>query len=92
MGVKLIRGKLVYKAKWTDADEDPEFYLASDFKYNPYLLRDFHLVNPTLPGRPANLALWLKAWEEGVDDCDYLDSDNPALARSRKSFFEGGTI
>ena len=88
--MKLVRGKLVYRAKWTGADEDPELYLVSDFKYSPHLLRDFHLANPTLPGPPANLALWLKAWEEGTDDYDHLDSDKPALARSRTSFFERG--
>ena len=61
IAVKLMRGKLVYKAKWTGVDEDPEFYPASDFKYSPHLIRDFHLANPTLPGPPVNLALWLKA-------------------------------
>ena len=59
--VKLVRGKLVYRVKWTSADEDPEFYLMSDFKYSLYLIRSFHLVNPTLPGLPVNLSLWLKA-------------------------------
>jgi hypothetical protein len=46
--------------------------------------------NPTLPGPPANLLLWLQAWEDGVDDYDHLDSDKPALSRSRTSFFGGG--
>ena len=88
--VKLVRGKLVYRAKWTSVDEDPEFYLTSDFKYSPHLLKSFHLVNPTLPGLPTNLPLWFKAWEDGVDDYDHLDSDKPALARLRTSFFERG--
>jgi hypothetical protein len=57
IAVKLIRGKLTYRAKWTSADKDPEFYLASDFKYSPHLLKRFHLANPTLPGPPANLPL-----------------------------------
>ena len=90
IAVKLMRGKLVYKAKWTGVDEDPEFYPASDFKYSPHLIRDFHLANPTLPGPPVNLALWLKAWEQGIDDYDHLDSDKLALARSRTSFFQRG--
>ena len=90
IAVKLVRGKLVYRAKWTSADKDPEFYPASDFKYSLYLLKSFHLANPTLPGLPANLPLWLKAWEDGVDDYDHLDGDKPALACLRTSFFERG--
>jgi hypothetical protein len=90
IAVKLTRRKLTYRAKWTGADKDPEFYPASDFKYSPHLLKRFHLANPTLPGPPANLPLWLQAWEDGVDDYDHLDSDKPALSRSRTSFFGGG--
>lgn len=67
VAVRLVRGKLVYRAKWTGADEDPEFYPASDFKYSPHLLQRFHLANPTLPGPPANLALWIQAWEDWID-------------------------
>jgi hypothetical protein len=90
IAVKLTRGKLAYRAKWTSADEDLKFYSASDFKYSPHLLKRFHLANLTLPGPPANLPLWLQAWEDRVDDYDHLDSDKPALARSRTSFFGGG--
>jgi len=61
VAVKLTRGKLSYKAKWSSADEDPEFYPASDFKYSPQLIKNFHLANPKLPGPPTNLALWTKA-------------------------------
>ena len=90
VAIWLVRGKLVYRAKWTGADKDPEFYPTSDFKYSLYLLKRFHLANPTLPGPLANLPLWLQAWEDGIDDYDHLDSDKPALARSRTSFFRGG--
>jgi hypothetical protein len=55
--VQLVRGKLVYKAKWTGADKDLEFYPVLDFKYSLYLLKCFHLANLTLPGPPANLVL-----------------------------------
>ena len=55
--MKLVRGKLVYKVKWTNVDKDPEFYLTSDFKYSLYLLKSFHLANPILPGLPTNLPL-----------------------------------
>jgi hypothetical protein len=53
----LVRGKLVYRAKWTGVDEDPEFYLVLDFKYSLYLLKCFHLANLMLLGLLANLAL-----------------------------------
>jgi hypothetical protein len=59
IAVKLIKGKLVYQAKWTDADKDPEFYLTLDFKYSSHLLKRFHLANLTLSGLLANLSLWL---------------------------------
>jgi hypothetical protein len=90
IAIKLTKEKLTYQAKWTGADEDPEFYPASDFKYSSHLLKRFHLANPTLPGPPANLPLWIQAWEDRVDDYDHLDSDKPALSRSRTSFFGGG--
>jgi hypothetical protein len=61
IAVKLTRGKLTYRAKWTDADKNPEFYPASDFKYSSPLLKRFHLANLTLPGPPANLSLRLQA-------------------------------
>ena len=88
IAIKLIRGKLVYKAKQTSVDKDPEFYPTSDFKYSLHLIRDFYLANPTLPGPPVNLALWLKAQEQGIDDYNHLDSDKLALACLRTSFFK----
>jgi hypothetical protein len=90
IAVKLTREKLTYQAKWTSADKDPEFYLTSDFKYSLHLLKRFHLVNPTLSSPSANLPLWLQAWENKVNNYNYLDSDKPALSRSRTSFFGGG--
>ena len=55
--MKLVRGKLVYKAKWTSVDKDPEFYPTSDFKYSLHLLKRFYLANLTLPRPPTNLLL-----------------------------------
>jgi hypothetical protein len=55
--VRLVRRKLVYRAKWTSVDEDPKFYPTLDFKYSLHLLKRFHLANPKLPRPPANLAL-----------------------------------
>jgi hypothetical protein len=90
IAVKLTREKLTYQAKWTGADKDPKFYLASNFKYSLHLLKRFYLANLTLPGPPANLPLWLQAWEEWVDDYNHLNSDKLALSRLRTSFFGGG--
>ena len=47
--------KLVYKAKWLRVDKDLEEYLARNFKYSPYLLRDFYLAYPKLPSPLENL-------------------------------------
>ena len=48
-------GKLMYKVKWLRTNKDLEEYLARNFKYSPYLLRDFHLAHPELPGPLENL-------------------------------------
>jgi hypothetical protein len=39
---KLKHGKLEYRAQWVGHDEDLEWYPASNFKYSPAKLRDFH--------------------------------------------------
>ena len=90
IAVKLVRKKLKYRAKWVGADEDPDWYPASDFKYSPHLLWNFHLANTTHPGPPAALDHWLQAWEDEVDDYDHLDNDLVADTRSRASFFRRG--
>ena len=61
LAVRKRYGKLVYKAEWLGADEDPEECTAGNFKYSPHLLRDFHLAHPELPGPPENLDKWMKA-------------------------------
>jgi hypothetical protein len=55
LAVRKRQNKLEYRASWTGFDEDPEWYPASDFKYSPHRLRDFHLQYPELPGPPAKL-------------------------------------
>ena len=47
--------KLVYKVKWLRVDKDLEEYPAGNFKYSPYLLRDFYLAYPELPSPLENL-------------------------------------
>ena len=59
IAIKLTKEKLTYQAKWTNTDKNLKFYLISDFKYSSHLLKRFHLANPTLPGPPTNLLLWL---------------------------------
>ena len=82
--------KLRYRANWLGADEDPTYYDASNFKYSPHLLRTFHLDHPELPGPPAKLYEWIKAWEEGREDYDELDDDKAMDYSSRSSFFRRG--
>jgi hypothetical protein len=81
---------LQYRADWLGHDEDPQYYPASNFKYSPHLLKEFHLANPELPGPPARLLDWIKAYNEGIDDYDYLDDNSAMDARSRASFFGRG--
>jgi hypothetical protein len=61
-----------------------------NFKYNLHLLKRFYLANLTLSGPPANLPLWIQAWEDGIDDYNYLDSNKLVLSCLRTSFFGGG--
>jgi hypothetical protein len=90
LAVHKHRNKLEYRASWTGYDEDPEWYPASDFKYSPYKLRDFHLQHPELPGPPAKLREWLRAWEGGQDSYDELDDNKEMLQSLRASFFRTG--
>ena len=87
---KLVRNQLLYRVKWLGYDEDLEWYPASNFKYSPHKLRDFHLQNQSEPGPPRKLDEWIKAWEDGVDDYDVLDDDQPMATRLRASFFQRG--
>jgi hypothetical protein len=60
---KLVRGKLLYRVKWLGHDEDLDWYLASNLKYSPHKLRDFHLQYASEPGPPRKLQEWQKAWK-----------------------------
>ena len=59
LAVKKERNILKYSASWVGFDEDPEWYPASNFKYSPHKLRDFHLAHPDLPGPPRKLDEWI---------------------------------
>jgi len=82
--------RLEYRADWLGHDEDPIYYPASNFKYAPHLLRAFHLANPTLPGPPARLLEWIRAYDDGIDNYDDLEGDLAMDTRSRASFFRRG--
>jgi transposase InsO family protein len=88
--VKKRHGKLFYRVNWLNFDEDLEFYPASDLKYSPHKIRDFHLAYPLLEGPPRSLPLWLKAWEDGIDDYDNLDDDAAMTKKLRTAFFRRG--
>jgi len=60
LAVKKDRSTLKYRASWVGYDEDLEWYPASDFKYSPYKLQDFHLAHLDLPGPPRKLDSWVK--------------------------------
>jgi len=84
------RSNLSYRVTWLNHDVDLDWYDASDLKYAPHKLKDFHLSHPEQAGPPSKLPEWIKAWEDGVDDYDYLDSDKEMDQRSRTSFFRRG--
>jgi hypothetical protein len=81
--------KLEYRADWLGVDEDPQYYPASDFKYSPHKIRDFHLAHPNLPGPPENLLKWIRKWEDGVDNYDELTGSKEMSQYSRVRFFGG---
>jgi hypothetical protein len=89
---KLVNRKLHYRVKWLGHNEDLTWYPASNLKYSPRKLREYHLGNPTQEGPPKKLVDWQKAWEEGRDEYEELDDDTPLPARLRASFFTRGVM
>ena len=59
LAVKKVRNTLKYHASWVGYNEDLEWYPASNFKYSPHQLWDFHLAHPDLPGPPRKLNEWI---------------------------------
>ena len=87
------RNSLSYRVSWLNQDVDLIWYDATDVKYAPAKLQQFHLNNPTQAGPPARLPNWLNAFYDGIDDYDYLDSNKEMDQRSRASFFRrGGSV
>jgi len=60
LAVKKVRNVLKYYTGWVGHNNNLEWYPASNFKYSPYKLRDFHLAYPNLPGLPHKLDNWIK--------------------------------
>ena len=89
---KLVRNKLYYRVQWLGYDEDLEWYPASNFKYSPAKLREYHIANPTQAGPPKKLVDWEKAWLQGKDSYEELDDDTAMGVRLRTSFFSGGGV
>ncbi|PQE05167.1 Retrovirus poly protein [Rutstroemia sp. NJR-2017a BVV2] len=87
LAVRRRYNKLEYMADWLGVDEDLKYYPASDFKYSPHKIRDFHLAHPHLPGPPENLLKWTRKWEDGVDNYDELTGSKEMSQNSRAKFF-----
>jgi transposase InsO family protein len=91
LAVKKQWNRLKYRVKWKGyEEEDLEWYSPSDLKGAPHKLKTFHLNHPSLPGPPARLEEWIKAWEDGLDDYDYLNGDQPLTGPLRTAFFKRG--
>ena len=83
--------RLEYRVKWKGyEDEDLEWYPPSDLKGAPHKLKYFHLNYPRLPGPPLKLEEWIKAWEDGLDEYEYLNDDRPMTGPLRTAFFGRG--
>lgn len=67
---------LKYHANWEGADEEPEWYPASNFMYSPHASKDFHHKYPNQPGPPAKLPAWLEAFKHEREDYDELAGNN----------------
>jgi hypothetical protein len=87
---RLVNKTLKYRVQWTGHDEDLDWYPASNFKYSPHKLRDFHVRYPDQAGPPAKLEQWLQAYEEGRDSYEELEDDKAMPTRLRASFFRRG--
>ena len=67
LDARLYRGNLEYRAKWVGYPDDHNWYLASGFEKSAYRVRDFHANNPTHPGPPQSLDLWIQRCDKGSD-------------------------
>ena len=75
LAVKKDRSTLKYYASQVGYNKALEWYPASNFKYSPYKLRDFHLAYLDLPRPPHKLDGQIKCQEKGLDNYNNLDHD-----------------
>ncbi|KHJ32483.1 hypothetical protein EV44_g2899 [Erysiphe necator] len=52
---RVKRQRLEYRVAWLNKDEDLDWISASDLKYAPHKIKEFHLQNPNQRGPPAQL-------------------------------------
>jgi hypothetical protein len=74
---RVCRRKLQYRVKWLGYEDDPTWYDAYNFKNSPRKLREFHTANPTRPGPPKRLDVWLRCWDEDRDADDHPNDNKP---------------
>ncbi|KAI9035392.1 retrovirus polyprotein [Aspergillus affinis] len=53
---------LQYQAKWSNADDDPTWYPASNFIGCPHLVQEYYRQYPDKPEPPRRLGAWLEAY------------------------------
>ena len=90
LAIQKTRKYLSYRAKWVSYNKDPEQYPASDFKYAPHKLQDFHLQNPDRLGPLKLLRNQIKMWEDKANSYNELEDDTQMPRSLRASFFTRG--
>ena len=75
LAVKKVCKVLKYHISQVGHNKDLKQYPASNFKYSPYKLRDFHLAYLDLPRPPRELKNQIKYWEEGLDNYNNLNNN-----------------
>lgn len=72
---KLVNKTLKYRVTWLNRDVDFDWYNALYLIYALHKVKSFYLFNPEQVGPPARINDWLKAWEDGLDEYEYLEDD-----------------
>ena len=88
--MKKIKNTLKYKASQVGYNKDLEQYLASNFKYSPYKLRDFYQEHSELLGLLRKLNEQIAQQEKGVDDYNSLDDNKDQETSLRAGFYKKG--
>jgi hypothetical protein len=59
---KVLYRRLLYQVSWVGHDPDLTWYPASNFKYAPQTLQEYHSKYPLAAGPPARLTEWLDVY------------------------------